>query len=130
MEWFLKDTNWLDNQHEAVQRKIAQCIDDGDIYSAFTTAELGEMLPVVLDTPDILDKYVGGFFLNCTKPYECGTDANYTPEEADMYLGKWIVSYSNMNGSISRGAETEADARAKMLIYLLENNLIKPEENT
>ncbi len=70
-------------------------------YSAFTVAELGEMLPI---------RYPGhGQSLVCSKWYE-----------------KWFVEYhTTFEAPLCRIEErTEADARAKMLIHLLENNLI------
>lgn len=64
--------------------------------SAFTVAELGEMLPHMINT------YKGN------------------------REWKWECSYNSGNDYHSKsGAETEADARAKMLIYLLENKLIE-----
>lgn len=67
--------------------------------SAFTVAELGEMLKV-----------------------ESATEKGAMPV---FYIDKWIhaeyAPYINES-------DTEADARAKMLIYLLENNFIGVEE--
>ena len=72
-------------------------------YSAYTVAELGEMLPA----------RVQKFRLQCDK----------APDE------KWFVSYiaflDDDNEEIVQFANTEANARAKMLIYLIENNHIK-----
>ena len=85
-------------------------------YSAYTVAELGEMLP---DT--VKNKFnlrIGSYpehYDDEVEPevkvprrfsvgyYDCGVNS------------KWL-SFAN--------AETEADARAKMLIYLKENNLL------
>ena len=64
--------------------------------SAFTVAELGEMLPAG----------ALGAYLNIFKNVDKG----------------WNVGYGL---EVTLEADTEADARAKMLIYLLENNLIK-----
>lgn len=71
-------------------------------YSAFTVAELGEMLPwMVCKTPPFL-------YLRCEKDHH-----------------GWVVQYQFMNEEPFEEAEdTEADARAKMLLYLLENKLI------
>ena len=64
-------------------------------YSAFTVAELGEMLP----------------------------------EEVDTFKGnnewRWECSFHSGNDYHSKsGAHTESDARAKMLIYLIENKFL------
>ncbi len=67
------------------------------IYSAFTSAELGELLP---------DYYVS--FRNGYKEYGC---LPYKECNRRKSQGKW--------------AYTEANARAEMLIYLIENNLLK-----
>lgn len=65
--------------------------------SAFTVAELGEMLPS-----------------------EC---KSYRPKQGEF---KWECELYDISGKGYRscsGGETEANARAKMLIYLIENNL-------
>lgn len=76
-----------------------------DLVSAFTVAELGEMLnathpSVFVSYREIFDK---------TRLWIC-------------------ISRTDVEGMIERNeyqiATTEADARAKILIYLLENNLI------
>lgn len=68
--------------------------------SAFTVAELGEMLPEDYCSVKQIDK--GDFYWMCDK-------------------------YENINKTVEWRAEadTEADTRAKMLIHLLENNLLK-----
>ena len=77
-------------------------------YSAFTVAELGEMLPMKIETVD---------------------------DEGWIYMSKagngYTVGYGFAQGQgitwlhgLLFDADTEADARAKMLIYLLENKLI------
>lgn len=79
-------------------------------FAAFTVAELGERLPSILEFEDT---------------------------EPDQYLqsGKlnehcWDICYVNAHNiqinDATCAAENEADARAKMLIYLIENNLLKP----
>lgn len=77
-----------------------------EIHAAFTVAELGEMLPrnlygfnpVVSLLPDGV--------------YQCG------------YLDNERKETHVLNGW--KQADTEADARAKMLIYLIKNKLITP----
>jgi len=71
--------------------------------AAFTVAELGEMLPHTFKTG------------NEVRLLECAPD----------YPGGWWVrdgSYSS--ATHAEWADTEADARAAMLVYLLENHLI------
>ena len=74
-------------------------------YSAFTVAELGEMLP------DILKE--NNQELQITK--------------VSFSKKPWCVSYYDKIEKmyIHQPAETEANARAKMIIYLIENKLIK-----
>lgn len=78
-------------------------------FAAFTSAELGEMLPESLNGQGWLSIRQGG-------------------ED-----GGWGASYGHLSrrgdGSVweptkTMEADTEADARAKMLIYLLENGLL------
>jgi hypothetical protein len=70
-----------------------------EYYSAFTVSELGEML--------LKYKVLAGICYLRTE-------------------GKWSFIYEDRNtgDDIEVFAETEADARAKMLIYLIENKLI------
>lgn len=79
------------------------------IASAFTTSELGELLPKYLDK----EEYI---ILSLDFPHT-----------ADG----WVVYYSDTVNDKECGeceAKTEADARAKLLIWLLENNYIKFEK--
>lgn len=75
--------------------------------SAFTVAELGEMLPM-----EIWSEHRDTDYLWCWKSlkhYSCGYG---------------ILDDNNIDYMTICDAETEADARAKMLIYLVENKLI------
>ena len=65
-------------------------------YSAFTVAELGEMLSK-------------------------GTLAWWQNTRDEHGDPNWVYSY----GAVSVSAKTEADARAKMLVYLLKSSLVE-----
>lgn len=78
---------------------------DKDDISAFTVAELGEMLPGPLTYKGYNTCLIKSFKIDDTF-----VSAIYNLDGEHML---WIE------------ADTEADARAKMLIYLLENNLLK-----
>lgn len=73
--------------------------------AAFTVAELGEFLPQVVNPKNEL-KYI----LVCGKVYNTEWQCGYRRN------GITLAYFNEM---------TEAEARAKMLIYLLENNLMK-----
>lgn len=77
-------------------------------FSAFTVAELGEMLPKVIE--------------DSTEPYHLRMWGGSTGK-----VVFYSVSYESWSGrqKCCQSGDTEADARAKMLIYLLENKLIK-----
>jgi hypothetical protein len=74
--------------------------------AAFTVAELGEMLPLMIE--------------------------DYGNENIDLYLniqklrdGSWEIEYRSYQITyISKSESTEANARAAMLIYLIENKPI------
>lgn len=77
--------------------------------AAFTVAELGEMLPMSVEAgkPD------------WEMPHTLYFNSGRLSDE-------WEVCYSN-GGSVmnhKERANTEADARAKMLVYLLDNHLV------
>lgn len=72
-------------------------------YSAFLASELGEMLP---------------FFVNKSHVWAGQLMCVRHPQY-------WTVSYGTVKEAwIQESADTEADARAKMLIHLLEQKLI------
>lgn len=83
----------------------------GSNIPAFTVAELGEMLPRVVTKDEklyLLTPSAGG---NGLRFIDYVTYHNG--------VGTFLAAYPYIEG------DTEADARAKMLIYLIENNLIE-----
>jgi hypothetical protein len=87
---------------------------DVEYVSAFTVAELGEMLPAKL---------------KFTTPPEPFPKTEQTTLMCGRYGsdGYWEITYVGVESEniyVERQAVTEANARAKMLIYLLENKLI------
>ena len=74
---------------------------DNIIISAFTVAELGEMLPV-----------------------DVATQKKDVITDKKKIKNQWCALYIKKDKETFEYAQTEADARAKMLIYLTENKLI------
>lgn len=76
-----------------------------DFVSAFTVAELGEMLPEEIEIKE----------------------QSYWLETGKAIGNQWVIGYRK-NGTrdmyYSNSDDTEANARGKMLIYLLENILL------
>ncbi len=88
-------SGWLDNEEK--------------VYSTFTVAELGEILPIDCCYTIKKDLDEGGESIwECNYIYYAGNDKG---DEVEVFL-----------------ASTEADARAKCLVYLLEHNIIKQKE--
>lgn len=88
---------------DAYTRKAKSWFIGENCYSAFTVAELGEKIRKQ-------EKYGMPIYDTYHKQWYSG----YWDDECNEQANYWI--------DIS--ADTEADARAKMLVYLLENNLI------
>jgi len=85
-------------------------------YAAFTVAELGEMLP----------KEINQYLLQMAPPFHRAGDRWVLwYEDADSDDKMWLGNGPDKVCSVS--AATEADARAKMLIYLVENKLVTPK---
>jgi hypothetical protein len=85
-------------------RLTCQCgfiFPHSETISAFTVAELGEMLP---------DKFT-------------------TYRDLSKFKGAWTDKASDLIGKLYVISDTEADARAKILIYLIENGLIKEKDD-
>lgn len=125
-----------DEESEIVERTVFSSKDEGwylscdpkeemrpNIVSAFTVAELGEMLPeYILTKADEI----------CS---ECATVIKKEVPQTPVFRSwkntkSWGCQYDGMLWKHSEVANTEADARAKMLIYLLENKFIpNPTDN-
>jgi hypothetical protein len=94
--------------------ELFNALADEDKVAAFSTAELGELLPTEIEKPD----------KKRFKVYLAKERGDFQDET------RWFVEYQSMGtGTMElecqRCADTEADARAKMLIYLVENGLVK-----
>ena len=87
--------------------EIGENVILSELYSAFTVAELGEMLPEKVKTKCFGEKS----FIIFREKYAESWDIAYSTDTSD-------------DDKLWKQAETEADARAKMLISLLENKLI------
>lgn len=83
------------------------------LLSAFTVAELGEMLSARIKIKE--DGKVKILELRMSK-------GGFSWDE--YFLAYEEVTLENPDVEVQRNADTEADARAKMLVYLLENKLI------
>ena len=77
-----------------------------EYYSAYDTSELGDMLPKIIDNKEIIIR----FFSKWNIGYAIGTSTGLVK---DLIINPFFE------------ARTEVEARGKMLLYLLENNLLK-----
>ena len=83
------------------------------IYSTFTVAELGEMLPETIEKYDLTITKIGK---NWRVNY--GKEEEFDTPNADIDLFTYLHKCHTE-------ANAEANARAKMMIYLLENKLME-----
>ena len=115
--WYKKNRDYERIECDLMTSKIAD-FDDGKwkfiCYPAFTVAELGEMLPDCVNASKLFNNKnttlmdLNGHFIKSSKK----------DDEYKIYidgLTKVTIFFS----------KNEANARAKMLIYLLENGLIE-----
>lgn len=93
--------------------------DDVDQFSAYTVAELGEMLLKMTYAYSYPRKYPE--WENGHKTYQ---------DEVKWYAKCKEIELSQNSLEKLTESDTEADARAKMLIYLAENKLINPKDIT
>lgn len=104
--WYI---SYRSNYAFILESKEVNCIVDSNdtysVYKAFTIAELGEMLPPYIEKDG--------------KTYWCHFNIKHI---------QYMTRDSNCDdlGPVMR-ADNEADVRAMMLIYLLENGLIKAD---
>ncbi len=107
--WFFWNTRhiWL------AYRKEITAPYNNDMVSAFTVAELGEMFP-----KEIQDENRKPFRFAVNRFAHIGWQVGY-----ENSSGSWAF-HLGINDHLFKQDATEADARAKMLIYLLENKLI------
>lgn len=95
-----------------ITKKINKNPEEGWI-SAYTVAELGEMLPAELTAEQISNSpEIGGAYLEINKNKDYFVVCYQQCGERGCLDDKYFE------------CKNEADARAKMLIYLKENNLI------
>ena len=95
---------WVDRKEKSklVYAKSVEFLNSLPIYSAFTTAELGVMIPEWHFTYPRLEGY-----------------ASYKNEDGDFSVADGTVNGQNY--------DTEAECRAALVIYLIENNILSVE---
>jgi hypothetical protein len=110
-DWQKQDHFWLDEEtyeqdDESSNQYTRKRKPDMEIYSAFTVAELGAVLPNEVATQ------------RKTMVLPDGTEVE----------NQWCAIYAAGENTTFEYAPTEAEARGKLLFYLLENGYIKAEE--
>jgi hypothetical protein len=116
--------HWVEMNHETgLYRTVWEAKElNNTIASAFTVGELGDLLPYVIGGEEDGCPYFIRFSKTRMGEYSCmfwlHGGRNSPTESCNEDCGHAIQLFYE---------EKEADARAKMLIYLLENGLIKNE---
>lgn len=132
--WFKlygKDKYELDYVKSTIEPYENKELHPDDFISAFLSSELGEMLPrLICDKDQPLSKTKG----KCYPLIIEGLSDDYSDQ---TIINGWSIKYGDtevkveneikMNSAGIYYVGNEAEARAKMLIYLLENNLIELE---
>ncbi len=110
---YVEDYNDKDTPFSGKFHHWLREVNGGEIYSAYTVAELGEMLPsgISKDGKNYRITLVNG---NGLKYLDYATYENG--------IAVWLLNGYPM---LANSKDTEADARAKTLIYLVENGLLK-----
>lgn len=101
--------------HQTVSKEFGEAIAE---CSAYTVAELGEMLPWKSKKMGTVNNAELVFTKLQNSERKTLWNVAYWDEDKDLYPGM-VVRIENY--------DNEADARAQMLIYLLENNLLVKE---
>lgn len=109
-------------QHGRPEWSIDTCIDTHaeENYSAFSVAELGQMLPVTIKMKGVTHFYETN---KTSHNHRCG----YVYFDDDGKISGWGRLNDTVSHSVGE-SPMEANARAKMLILLLEQGLINPTE--
>ena len=109
--WYVIDIDPI-TPLDIIQKWQHSNFDQCEKYSAFTVAELGVMLP---DGKTIDPEYT-----------QIVTCRSYS--DSSLYVCFCERVIGDNEPTIEQFGDTEAEARADMLIYLLENHLTTPEE--
>lgn len=81
----------------------------GEIYPAYTVAELGDMIPM----------YINGRYVHIPEKGARNIYDSKPPEKKDI-----VWSFQPVGQDYIQQSDTEADARAETLIYLLDKGII------
>ena len=118
LQTLLPDRNWKEDWGVSMYPAKSVKRSDGleitiEKVSAFTTAELGEMLPVCYQTNRRLSSV-----------WECLQEFTSTTEQVNGQVVTKNFTANFTANSVSFFEPTEADARAKMLLFLIQQKLI------